>query len=286
MPQTVAPTLHQTDRVSPGPVERLAACLGMPTGGPAPGDLPPLWHWLFFLDAAPRAALRTDGHRADAGLIGNDPALPARMWAGGRLRFHQPVPVGAALSRESSVLAVRDREGRSGRLRFITVAHRIAGPAGLLIEEEQDIVLMARTPGRPAAAARPLPAEPPGAVRRALTPDEVMLFRFSALTFNAHRIHYDAPYATMVENYPALVVHGPLQAVLLADHAGACMPGRRMIRFDFRAEAPAFCGRALHLAAWADAERPGTWRSQCRDADGMVCMSAEAEFETAEDPGP
>ncbi len=272
--------MTQTDSISPGPVERLAACLGLPDG-PAAGQLPPLWHWLFFLDAAPRGALRTDGHRADGGLVGDDPELPLRMWAGGRLRLLQPVPIGAAVQRESRVLSVRDREGRSGRLRFVTVGHRISGPAGVLIEEEQDIVLLARTPGG-AAAARPGPGEPPDAARRTLTPDEVMLFRFSALTFNAHRIHYDLPYASMVENYPGLVVHGPLQAVLLAGHAGACVPGRRMTRFDFRAEAPAFCGRVLHLACWVDAERPGIWRAQSRDPDGVTCMSAEAEFETEE----
>ncbi len=271
-------TQHQTDHTSPGPVERLAACLGMSCDDPAAGHLKPLWHWLYFLDAAPQGALRADGHRADGGLIGHDPELPARLWAGGRLRFHQPVPIGVAVSRDSRVLGVRDREGRSGRLRFVTLQHRISGPAGLLIEEEQDIVLLARTPGR-AAATKPAQAEPPGAVWRSLAPDEVMLFRFSALTFNTHRIHYDAPYATSVENYPGLVVHGPLQAMLLADHAGARAPGRRMIRFDFRAEAPAFCGRALHLAAWADPQRPALWHAQSRDPDGVTCMRAEAEFE-------
>ncbi len=276
--------MTQSDRISPGPVERLAACLGTPDIAAA-GHLPPLWHWLFFLDAAPRDALRTDGHRADGGLVGNDPQLPLRMWAGGRLRLLQPVPIDAAVQRESSVLSVRDREGRSGRLRFVTVRHRITGRAGLLIEEEQDIVLLARAPGRAAAAARAGQSEPADAVRRTLTPDEVMLFRFSALTFNAHRIHYDAPYAMTVEGYPGLVVHGPLQAVLLADHAGACMTGRRMSRFAFRAEAPAFCGRPLHLACWADAERARVWHASSRDPEGATCMSAEAEFETEEATG-
>jgi 3-methylfumaryl-CoA hydratase len=279
MDEAVARRLHQTDRTAPGPVERLAACLGLAGEHAAALYLPPLWHWLFFLDAAPRDALRTDGHRADEGLIAHDPELPARMWAGGRLRFHQLVPIHAPVWRDSRLVSERDREGRSGRLRFVTVLHRIAGPAGLMIEEEQDIVLLARAPGR-AAAARPGQGEPPGAVSRVVTPDEIMLFRFSALTFNAHRIHYDAPYATAVEHYPGLVVHGPLQAMLLADHAGACVPGRRMIRFDFRAEAPAFCGRPLHLAAWADGERPGVWHAHSRDPDGVTCISAEAEFET------
>jgi len=276
--------LEQADRITAGPVERLAACLDLPREALSPGTLPPLWHWLFFLDSPPAAALGRDGHRADGGLAGHDPALPARMWAGGRLRFHQPVPVGTTLRRHSQVAEVRDRQGRSGTLRFVTLRHRFASDAALLIEEDQTIVF--RAAGGSSAAAQPASALPEGAVLRTLVPDEVMLFRFSALTFNAHRIHYDAPYATAVENYPGLVVHGPLQAVLLAGHAGLCVPGARMVRFDFRAEAPAFCGRALHLACWPDAGRPGVWHAQSRDEEGGVCMRAEAEFDMFVEPGP
>jgi 3-methylfumaryl-CoA hydratase len=262
------------DQIAPGPILRLAACLGL--SGPVGAVLPPAWHWLFFLDAVPQDALGIDGHRARGGLIAHDPAFSARMWAGGRLRFHKPVPLGAAVRRESSVLHVRERAGRSGLLRFVTLRHRIASDAGLLVEEEQDIVLRAGPRGH--APAGPIPLLPQAAVLRTLTPDEVMLFRFSALTFNAHRIHYDAPYATSVENYPGLVVHGPLQAILLAGHAGACVPAARMIRFDFRAASPAFCGRPLQLACWADPARPNVWHAQSRDCDGVICMTAEAGF--------
>jgi 3-methylfumaryl-CoA hydratase len=275
--------VEQADQVLEGPVRRLAACLDLPGDWLAGGMLPPLWHWLFFLDASPGAALGRDGHRADGGLIGHDPDLPVRMWAGGRVRFCRPVPVGAVVRRESEVTEVRDREGRSGRLRFVTVRHRIAGEAGLLIEEDQDIVL--REAGGRTAPGRPAADVPEGAMLRTVVPDEVMLFRFSALTFNAHRIHYDAPYAAEVEHYPGLVVHGPLQAVLLAGHAGGCVRGGRMIRFDFRAEAPAFCGRGLLLAGWPDGGRPGVWHVQSRDADGVVCMSAEAEFDIFAEAG-
>jgi len=275
--------MEQADQVLEGPVRRLAACLDLPGDVLADGVLRPLWHWLFFLDASPAAELGRDGHRADGGLIGHDPDLPVRMWAGGRLRFCGPVALGAAVRRESQVVEVREREGRSGRLRFVTVRHRITGEAGLLIEEDQNIVL--RAGGGRSGQGRAWPAVPEGAVLRTVVPDEVMLFRFSALTFNAHRIHYDAPYATGVENYPGLVVHGPLQAVLLAGHAGGCLPGGQMVRFDFRAESPAFSGRALQLAGWPDGGRPGVWHVQSRDADGVVCMSAEAEFDIFAEAG-
>jgi 3-methylfumaryl-CoA hydratase len=197
------------------------------------------------------------------------------MWAGGRIRFLQPVPIGGAASRASTVLDVKERNGSSGRLRFVKVQHLIRSSGDLLIEEEQDIVQLAPVATR-AAGAEPAPAAPPHAVLREITPDQIMLFRFSALTYNAHRIHYDEPFARLVEHYPGLVVHGPLQAILLALHLHEAADGRLMTSFDFRARAPAFCGRKLQLEAWQDG--PENWRAQSRDASGAICMSADSRF--------
>jgi 3-methylfumaryl-CoA hydratase len=264
------PTVQQADTIARVAVERLAACLDLPLDGIASDTLPPLWHWLFFLDAASASALGRDG-----GLPGRDPALPARMWAGGRIRFLQPVPIGAVASRASTVLDVKEREGTNGRLRFVTVRHHIRSTSDLLIEEEQDIVQLAPVATRTQNVA-PAPEAPPHAMVREITPDEIMLFRFSALTFNAHRIHYDEPFATKIEHYPGLVVHGPLQAILLALHLGQAAEGRLMTGFDFRARAPAFCGRPLRLEAWRDG--PENWHAQSRDASGFICMTAKARF--------
>ncbi len=255
----------------------LAACLDLP-GSAYATALPPLWHWLLFLDPVPTRALGTDGHRAQGGLVPRDPNLPARMWAGGRLRFLHHLAIGQNVSRESSVASVVERQGRSGVLRFVSLMHRIRHQASVLIEEEQDLVFRAPAVAgaRPAETAPPAPA---GAVLDSMTPDALMLFRFSALTFNAHRIHYDLAYATQVEHYPGLVVHGPLQAILLAGHLNRTVPNMRLRRFDFRAQSPAFAGETLHLEAWPDPGHPGKWHLQTRNPTGALCMTAVAEGE-------
>lgn len=264
--------LKQTDHVAATIVERLAACLD----ARADSTLPPLWHWLFFLDPVPANALGPDGHRARGGLVQTDASLPARMWAGGRVGFHRDILIGSTLRRETKLANATERQGRSGKLRFITLQHTIFSGANLLIEEEQDLVYLApRTP--PAdAPAKPAPPAPPGASLRTITPDEILLFRFSALTFNAHRIHYDLPYATTVEHYPGLVVHGPLQAMLLANHLGASLDGANIRHFHFRSHKPAFVGQELQLEAWRDAENHAVWHLQTRGRSGAICMTAQA----------
>jgi 3-methylfumaryl-CoA hydratase len=261
---------QQTDDVGADLVARLAATLGVDVER----TLPALWHWLLFLDPVPTNQLRRDGHRAEGGLIPSDPELPIRMWAGSRTAFHGDVAIGAQLRRESSVIGNKAREGRTGKLRVITVRHRISSDHGLMIEEDQDFVYRASGPFR--ASAQPAPPPPPGACLRIVTPDEILLFRFSALTFNAHRIHYDRTYATSVEGYPDLVVHGPLQAILLAGHLRAANPGRVIRKFDCRGLAPAFVGRKLQLEAWCDTDRAVDWTLQTRDPSGVICMQAQA----------
>jgi 3-methylfumaryl-CoA hydratase len=251
----------QTDRVDADRVARLAATLGVEIGS----TLPALWHWILFLDPIPANQLRADGHRAEGGIIPIDPHLPARMWAGSRTELCADIAIGASLHR--------------GILRVVTVHHDVFSDHGLVLREDQDFVYLEAGLPRPTPPLAPPP--PPDASRRTVIPDEILLFRFSALTFNAHRIHYDRTYATGVERYPDLVVHGPLQAILLAGHLNAACPGGAIRTFDCRALAPAFVGRQLQLEAWHDPGNPVAWTLQTRDPSGVICMQARAVIQPA-----
>ncbi len=244
------------DIISPGPVSRLAATLGRDDPPPRPGDhLPPCWHWLYFLEATPRADLSSDGHAKRGGFL-PPVTMPRRMWAGGRIAFPRPLHVGEAVRRESEILSITPKQGRGGPLVFVTVRHVVSGEDGPAVDEEHDIVYR----GADAGETRP-GEQPPGDSlwRREITPDIAMLFRFSALIFNAHRIHYDRGYATGTEGYPGLVVHGPLIAMLLLDLLRDEAPGRDLARFDYQALAPLFDTAPFTLAGTPDmlwAERP------------------------------
>lgn len=236
--------------------------------------LPALWHWLYFLEGLPAAALGRDGHPARGGFLPPVP-LPNRMWAGGRIAMLQPIVIGSTLRRRSSVLRIEHKQGRRGDLVFVTVLHEIHTTEGEgVLREEHDIVY---TPG---ISLRPDPSRPPqhAAARTAGTtgpgvkPDAVMLFRYSALTFNGHRIHYDADYCRDVEAYPSVVIHGPLSATLLANQAEA-MSGRRLERFDYRLLAPAFLGATLTVSAATDGGHIAL-AMQCDD--GSTCAEAVA----------
>jgi 3-methylfumaryl-CoA hydratase len=198
--------------------------------------------------------------------------LPRRMWAGGRVRFLAPLHAGDAITRTSTILKVEEKSGGSGRLVFVTVRHVIGGSAGAAIEEEHDIVYRG-TEGAAIRAAEPAPEPDAGSFGRVIQPDPVLLFRYSALTANGHRIHYDLDYVTREEGYPGLIVHGPLQAALLADLVRRHRPGSAIARFSFRGRRPAFHQNKLRLVGWED---EGKIRLETRDHDGAVCMSAEA----------
>jgi len=205
------------DRVTSFPVTALSATLDRDATPPRPGDaLPPLWHWLYFLPAARQSALGEDGHPARGGFLPPVP-LPRRMWAGGRFTFHRPLRVEEAISRTSTVQDVTVKPGRNGPLCFVLVRHEIAGENGLALIEEHDIVY--RDLPRPGEAAVPKPARDDAVWHTDIRPDDVLLFRYSALTFNSHRIHYDRRYVTQTEGYPGLIVHGPLIATLLMEFA-------------------------------------------------------------------
>ena len=233
--------------------------------------LPPLWHWLYFLDGLPPSALGRDGHPARGGFLPPVP-LANRMWAGSRLWFLATVPIGATVRKTSTILKVAHKAGRSGDLVFVTVQHDLATLDGeALIREEQDIVYKDPTPpGQKTATAPPPP--PVAAHTRSYTPTSTLLFRYSALTFNGHRIHYDQDYCREVEGYRNLVVHGPLNATLLADYAEE-ISGQRLREFQFRGLAPVLLGDVMTLRAAPQDSRIALYATR---EDGTVCMEAEA----------
>ena len=248
----------------------MAATLGMPGPAPAAGDaLPPLWHWIYFLEGRPPAELGRDGHPARGGFLPPVP-LANRMWAGGRVSFEAPVALGEAVERHSRIASVESKTGKSGPLVFVTVVHEIRSRGRRCVVEEHDIVY--RDP--PAAGtASPAGVEPPPAShRRSLEPDSTLLFRYSALTFNGHRIHYDLDYCRQVEGYANLVIHGPLVATLLAGFAQE-VAGRPLARFEYRALRPAILGATLTLEADRVGERIEAF---CRLSTGGVSMRASA----------
>jgi hydroxyacyl-ACP dehydratase HTD2-like protein with hotdog domain len=261
---------ERQDRADPRLAEGMAATLGRPLEGDA---WPALWHWTLFQDWRMPDGLGPDGHPRRGGFLPPVHDLPRRMWAGGRVTFHAPVRTGDALRRVSTILSVKEKSGGSGRLVFVTVGHVLHGPAGMLVEEEQDIVYR----GTEGAAVKAAPAAPTwdGALEASLVPDPVMLFRYSALTGNGHRIHYDHPYVTQEEGYPGLVVHGPLQATLLARHAlDLGGKGARLSRLAYRGKRPCFDGRRLTLLGRREAD--GMIRLETRDETGATCQEAEA----------
>lgn len=253
--------------------QALAATLDYdPAQALASGELPPLWHWIYFNPIARRSELGPDGHPQRGGFL-PPVELPNRMWAGGRFVFHRPLRLGQQAQRLSTIRRCERKEGRNGPLVFVTVHHAISDTDGLALEEEHDIVYRQPTPhGTPLAGeAAPSAAD----FRRRVQPDPVLLFRYSALTFNGHRIHYDHPYATATEGYPGLVFHGPLTATLLLEAFRAEHPSKTVRRFDYRAVGPLFdntdfdvCGRLTNLNGQAGA---ALWT----DCAGRVTMKAQ-----------
>lgn len=233
------------DRITPAPVRGMAALLDRDPDRWAPGHvLPAGWHWLYCNPAVPRSELEPDGHEERGRFLPPVP-LPRRMWAGGRLRFERPLTIGQRVRRRSVIESIEEKEGRSGRLVFVTVKHRIDAEGAVAVKEEQDLVYREASGPDPRTFRGP---ERPGAAEwsEAWSADVVTLFRFSALTFNGHRIHYDRPYATETEGYPGLVVHGPLLALLLLD-AGARWSGRTPRSFAYRATSPVFRGEEIRI---------------------------------------
>lgn len=264
------------DTMTAAPVRALSATLDREDAAPVPGtELPPLWHWLYFLPHARQSEIGPDGHPRRGGFLPPVP-LPRRMWAGGRLRWEarNPLQVGQEVQRTSTIQSVRHKAGRSGELLFVQVEHRFSNENGLALTEEHDIVYrpLAR-PGDPV----PQPQQPPAQAMwsRTIDPDDVLLFRYSALTFNGHRIHYDRRYVTQVEGYPGLIVHGPLIATLLVDLLRRSLPGTRLAEFDFKAVRPTFDLHpfSVHGKPSADGGAVELW---AQDHEGFLTMQAMA----------
>ncbi len=230
-----------SDLIAAAPLAALTATLDRSDAAPVVGtELPHLWHWLYFLPHARQSEIGPDGHPQRGGFLPPVP-LPRRMWAGSRLRWNtaNPLLVGQDVQRTSTIQSVKHKAGRSGELLFVQVEHRYTNPKGEALVEEQDIVYRAAAePGAPA----PMPQKPPlagqAAWSRSVTPDPVLLFRYSALTFNGHRIHYDRDYAIREEGYTGLVVHGPLLATLLLDLLRRHRPDAQVDSFAFKAVRP------------------------------------------------
>ena len=259
-------TVH--DAVTPTPVTLLSATLDSEGPFPGMGDpLPPLWHWLYFLPRHRQSELAPDGHAKRGGFLPPVP-LPRRMWAGGRFEFHRPLCIGERITRVSRIADVTHKQGRTGELIFILVRHEISGAAGLAVVEEQDIVY------RSHANSAPPPAAPPSALwSRTVRPDDVLLFRYSALTFNAHRIHYDRRYAVETEGYPGLVVHGPLIATLLLDLVRRNLTQANVSRFSFRAVSPLFDTAPFTICGHPEGNQVRLW---AQNETGGLAMEATA----------
>jgi 3-methylfumaryl-CoA hydratase len=273
------------DQVAAGPIDRLSAMLDRDDPPFAAGDiLPPLAHWLFFLPGERQSEIGADGHPRRGRFLPPVNDLPRRMWASSRIAFPGELRVGEQIMRRSTVASVKQKEGASGPLIFVTVRHEIGrADAAPTIIDEHDIVY--RGLEAPAVKQNVPPAET-GAWHRSLTPDPVLLFRYSALTFNGHRIHYDRDYATRIEGYPGLVVHGPLIATLLLDLVRRKAPGAPVLLFSFRAVSPLFDGAVIHLNG-TPPEADGRIRLWAASDEGRLAMTAEALLEQragAEDP--
>ncbi|NDR55573.1 FAS1-like dehydratase domain-containing protein [Aliiruegeria sabulilitoris] len=237
------------------------------------GDpLPPLWHWLYFLEAHPTSQLGRDSHPKKGGFL-PPVALPRRMWAGGRFEFHLPLRLGQPVRKVSTITDIAKKDGRSGKLCFVTVRHEIFDGDRLALTEEHDIVYREDpSPDAPPPVLRP--AHDGADVSEEVVPSEVMLFRYSALTFNGHRIHYDVDYARKVEGYDGLVFHGPLTATLLIDLAMR-HTGRMPHSFSFRGLAPIAGMAPFRIEGRSDGDGFELW---ARRADGALAMTARAEF--------
>jgi 3-methylfumaryl-CoA hydratase len=264
------------DFASPWPVRALGATFDEDDLEPKIGDpLPPLWHWLYFLEVARQSKLGADGHPERGDFLPPVP-LPRRMWAGSRFSFDgEPIRIGEAIGRTSTIKSVEPKTGSTGTMVFVTVEHRISGPRGLALVEEHDIVY--REAARPGEQARPAKPAPTDATwSRTVLPDEVLLFRFSALTFNGHRIHYDQPYVTGTEGYPGLVVHGPLTGMLQIELARRANQGRIASSFEFRALSPAFAGSPLTVGARREPD--GAVTTWIANAQGGLAQQGKANF--------
>ena len=266
-----------TELISPAPINKLAATLNEAAPDYQDGDnLPPLWHWIFFIKPAPHADLGRDGHPKRGDFL-PPVALPKRMFAGMKTDYLHPLIIGHEAERESEVIDIKEKKGASGPLIFIMVQTKIKQKGRLCIMDEQEIVY--REMGAPLTIpeTKHLPEPPANSWSQEMIADAAMLFRFSAVTFNGHKIHYDRTYAAIEEGYPALVVHAPLLAMLLLQLVRR-NTGKRVKRFEYRAMAPLFDGQPFQLSAveeGADSVNMQVLRTDGKTAARARCVVGE-----------
>lgn len=267
--QWIGRTQAQRDTPTTLRVAELAATLDDPAAYPAGAEIPHGWHWILFHAIGPTSVLGPDGHLPRGDFL-PPVTLPRRMWAGGSLRFHKALRVDEPVERKSKIVSVTEKTGRNGQLVFVTVKHELRGSGGLAIEEDQDIVYRE-------ASARAAPPPPPphrdAAWEAEIRPNEALLFRYSALIFNAHRIHYDRDYAMRVEGYGGLVVHGPLIATFLLELARK--NGARPASVAYRGVSPLFDGAPFRVRGVPKGKSLDLW---AESPAGGLAMSATAEL--------
>jgi len=270
MQSAIGRTRHLFDPLDPARAQALHATLGHSNPAPTAGDpLPPFWHYIYFWEAQPPQDLGRDGHPKTGSFI-PDTGLPRRMWAGGALEFHVAPRLGLTAERISTIAAIGKKQGRTGALAVVTVNHDLFQNGILCLRERQDLIY--RHDADPNVA-QPEPKQAPTDEHhsRLAQFSSTLLFRYSALTFNGHRIHYDREYSQSVEGYPGLVVHGPLLAQMLIHFVTDLLGGLKT--FDFRATSPLFDFETAELCAKETSEGLSLW---VRAADGRLCMSATA----------
>lgn len=268
----VGRTMVQEDLLASAQARYLAATFGRDEDVLVDGgSLPSGWHWLYFLDVPPTSVVGDDGRTVARGFL-PETGLPRRMWAGGSFRFEHDLRLGDAATCTTTITDVARKEGRSGPLAFITTEHRVAQEGHDAIIEKRNLVF--RDAPNPGESARRIDSPGDAVWRREVQPDALLLFRFSALTFNGHRIHYDIDYCRDVESYPGLVVHGPMLALLLLSLAEEMMPDRRITSFDYRAVAPLFTPDNFAVCGCPEGDdRARLW---IEGPDGALRMTAEA----------
>lgn len=274
----IGSTEHLSDRTSLESLTRMSATLDRDDPPWRAGDpIPPLWHQMYFPAVVRDSAIGPDGHPARGDFLPPIP-LPRRMFAGARQTYHRPLRAGELVERKGEVVSIDRKTGKSGELVFVLVRYQIVDSKGLAIEEEHDIVYReAATKGAAVKSDAADTVDEAFDWRRTVTPDPVVLFRYSALTFNGHRIHYDRTYAMEEEGYPGLVVHGPLIATYLAELAREHVPDRRIGRFAFRARRPLFDTAPFEVAGTMSEDGAGC-RLTAITPEGLVAMTADVDF--------
>ena len=271
--QWVGKTETMTDDLDAGRARRMQATLDRTPDMAKGRELPPFWHYIYFNPETPASALKEDGHEK-LGRFLPPVALPRRMWAGGTVTVERPLQIGDTCTKTSTILDVVLKEGRSGPLCFVTVDHVFTVDGDHRLTERQNIVYREMpAPGSPP----PTPVPAPQGEGRAfpVTPDPVMLFRYSALIFYGHRIHYDADYARDVEGYPGLVVHGPLLAALAGELGRGRHPLKKLKLMEIRAVSPVFAPEPFHVETREDADVTRAW---VRRSDGALAMTVDLTF--------